>query len=397
MDFSLLISNRLNGQEFYKNSYYKFEKYSKLKQNYLKTHNEELLDFGIGEGDDMPPFEALDKLNKEVYKYENRIYADNGIDYFKQTAAIHLKEIYNVNINDPINQICHCMGAKSALCIIPLAFVSDNDIVISTTPGYEVLANMASWLHGKIYKVPLLEENNFIPDLDSIPSEIYQKCKLFIINTPNNPTGAVYDSKFFNKLIDLAIKYNFIIVNDNTYGYFTYNKKPHSLFNNENAYQCAIEIHSMSKIYNMTGMRIGFVVGNAQIIDIFKKVKDNVDSGQYIPIQLAASEAILSCNKYIARLKDKYYKRMKKVSKILNKYNITNTLSKGTFYLYVKVPNNFNNADEFTRFLLDNAGIFTIPFDEVDSYVRLSMTFKVKNSEEEFYQELENRLKRISK
>ena len=89
--------------------------------------------------------------------------------------------------------------------------------------------------------------------------------------------------------------------------------------------------------------------------------------------------------------------RMKKVSKILNKYNITNTLSKGTFYLYVKVPNNFNNADEFTRFLLDNAGIFTIPFDEVDSYVRLSMTFKVKNTEEEFYQELENRLKRISK
>ena len=104
--------------------------------------------------------------------------------------------------------------------------------------------------------------------------------------------------ELFEELLDLAIKYNFIIVNDNTYGYFTYNKKPHSLFNNEKAYQCAIEIHSMSKIYNMTGMRIGFVAGNAQIIDIFKKVKDNVDSGQYIPIQLAASEAILSCNKY---------------------------------------------------------------------------------------------------
>ena len=397
MDFSLLISNRLNGQDFYKNSYYKFEKYSKLKQNYINSHNEQLLDFGIGEGDDMPPFEALDKLNKEVYKYENRIYADNGIDYFKQTAAIHLKEIYNVNINDPINQICHCMGAKSALCIIPLAFVSDNDIIISTTPGYEVLANMASWLLGKIYKVPLLKENEFLPDLDQIPIDIYQRCKIFIINYPNNPTGAIASLKFYEKLVKLAIKYNFIVVNDNTYGYFTYNKKPLSIFNVENAYECAIEIHSMSKIYNMTGMRIGFVVGNEQIIDIFKKVKDNVDSGQYIPIQLAASEAILSCNKYITRLKDKYYKRMKRVCKILNKYNLTCFLSKGTFYLYLKVPENFNNADEFTRFLLDNAGIFTIPFDEVDSYVRLSMTFKVKNTEEEFYQELENRLKRISK
>lgn len=397
MDFSLLISNRLNGQDFYKNSYYKFEKYSKLKQNYINTHNEQLLDFGIGEGDDMPPFEALDKLNKEVYKYENRIYADNGIDYFKQTASIHLKEIYNVDVNDPINQICHCMGAKSALCIIPLAFVSDNDIIISTTPGYEVLANMASWLHGKIYKVPLLKENDFLPDLDQIPIDIYQRCKIFIINYPNNPTGAIASIKFYEKLVDLAIKYNFIIVNDNTYGYFTYNKKPLSILNIDKAYECAIEIHSMSKIYNMTGMRIGFVVGNEQIIDIFKKVKDNVDSGQYIPIQLAASEAILSCNKYIARLKDKYYKRMKRVCKLLNKYNLTCSLSKGTFYLYLKVPENFKNADEFTRFLLDNAGIFTIPFDEVNSFVRLSMTFKVKNTEEEFYQELENRLKRIAK
>lgn len=397
MNFNELISNRLGGPSFYQTNYYKFEKYSTLKNKWLSEHSEQLLDFGIGEGDDMPPFVSLDKLSKEIYKYENRVYSDNGIDFFKQTAAIHLKDVYNLDINDPINQINHVLGAKSALTILPLTFVSDDDIVITTTPGYQVLSNMASWLKAKIYNVPLLKENNFLPDLESIPEEVYKKTKIFSINYPNNPTGAIATRKFYNALIEKALKYNFIIVNDNTYGAFTYKSKPLSILSCKNAFDCAIEIHSMSKVYNMTGMRIGFVVGNTQIIDIFKKVKDNIDSGQYIPIQYAASEAILSANKYLERLKTKYYTRMKKVSKILNKHNLQCNVSKGTFYLYIKVPNNFSSGDEFTRFLLDNCGIFTIPFDEVEPFVRLSMTFKVKETDEQFYNELDNRLKRITK
>ena len=397
MDFNELISNRLGGPSFYKTSYYKFEKYSLLKSKWLNEHNEQLLDFGIGEGDDMPPFIALDKLSKEIYKYENRVYSDNGIDYFKQTAAIHLKDIYKLDINDPINQINHILGAKSALTIIPICFVSEGDIVITTTPGYQVLSNMASWLNAKIYNVPLLKENNYLPDLNSIPEEVYEKTKIFSINYPNNPTGAIANKKFYDELISKALKYKFLIVNDNTYGAFTYKNKPLSIMTCKNAFDCAIEIHSMSKVYNMTGMRIGFLVGNKQIIDIFKKVKDNIDSGQYIPIQYAASEAILSANKYLERLKNKYYIRMKKISKILNKYNLHCNISKGTFYLYIKVPENFSSGDEFTRFLLENCGIFTIPFDEVEPCIRLSMTFKVNGTEEEFYNELEERLKRIIK
>ena len=397
MNFNELISIRLGGPSFYQTNYYKFEKYCAIKKKWLSEHSEQLLDFGIGEGDDMPPFISLDKLSKEIYKYENRVYSDNGIDFFKQTAAIHLKDVYNLEIKDPINQINHILGAKSALTILPLTFVSDDDIVITTTPGYQVLSNMSSWLKAKIYNVPLLKENDFLPDLDSIPQEVYEKTKIFSINYPNNPTGAIATRKFYNSLIEKALKYHFIIVNDNTYGAFTYKGKPLSILSCKNAFDCAIEIHSMSKVYNMTGMRIGFVVGNSQIIDIFKKVKDNIDSGQYIPIQYAASEAILSANKYLERLKAKYLTRMKKVSKILNKYNLHCNVSKGTFYLYLKVPSNFSSGDEFTRFLLDNCGIFTIPFDEVEPCVRLSMTFKVKETDEQFYNELDNRLKRITK
>lgn len=397
MEFEKLISNRLGGKDFYQTGYYKFEKYANLKKQWLNTHSEKLIDFGIGEGDDMPPSFVLEKLSQEIYVYENRVYADNGIDYFKQTAAIHLREIYHVDVNDPLNQINHVLGAKSALTIIPLAFVSDGDIVIYTTPGYEVLPNMAGWLYGKPYPVCLKKENNYLPDLNSIPEEIYLKTKIFLVNYPNNPTGATANKKFYNQLIQLALKYHFIIVNDNTYGVFSYKNKPLSILSCKDAFKCCIEIHSFSKMFNMTGMRIGFVVGSSKIIDIFKKVKDNIDSGQYIPIQLAASEAILHEMKYLERLKNKYYQRMKKISRILNKYHFNTTLSSGTFYLYITIPSNFSTADEFARYLLDNCGIFVIPWDEVEASIRLSMTFSDEAGDEAIYELLDERLKRICK
>lgn len=396
MEMIDLISNRLGGPSFYLNSYYKFEKYSKLKESYLKEHKDSfILDFGIGEGNDLPPSDVLYTLSKECFVHKNRVYSDNGIDEFKFAASNHLKKIYNVEIKDPINQINHCIGAKSALTILPFALIEENDVIISTTPGYEVLANIGSWLKAKIYKVPLLKENNYLIDLDKIPEEIYKRCKIFSINYPNNPTGAVANKKFYEKLVKLALKYNFLIVNDAAYGPFTYKKNPLSIFNVKNAFDCAIEIHTLSKAYNMTGMRIGFVVGNEKIIDIFKKVKDNIDSGQYIPIQLAGIRALNNCDLYLEKLKNKYYNRLKNISRILNKHNLKCEVSKGTFYLYVKVPSTFKSADELTRFLLSNAGIFTIPFDEVEPYIRLSMTFNVLTNENDFYLELDNRLNKL--
>ena len=165
----------------------------------------------------------------------------------------------------------------------------------------------------------------------------------------------------------------------------------------KNAIDCCIEIHTLSKAYNMTGMRIGFVISNPTIIDIFKKVKDNIDSGQYIPIQKAAIEAYDNQDSYLYRLKSKYLNRMKNISRIFNKYGFDSTISKGTFYLYVKVPSFFKSADELCRFLLDNCGIFTIPWDEVEPHIRLSMTFKTTSKDEDFYSLLKERLQKISK
>ena len=170
MKYDKLISDRLGGKDFFKTSYYKFEKFNKLKKQYILENENELLDFGIGESDFMPYHEILDEFSKQIYVNGNQKYSDNGIEIFKDAARQHLKETYKLKTNDL--EINHVIGAKSALCIIPIAFISENDYVITTTPGYQVLSNMSKWLKAKIYEIPLLEENNYLPDLDKIDENI---------------------------------------------------------------------------------------------------------------------------------------------------------------------------------------------------------------------------------
>lgn len=391
MFYDKMISSSLGGADFYKNSYYKFEKYSELKRQYKNKYpNKFLFDFGIGEGDEMPPIEVLDELKKQIDVYENRVYADNGIEDLKKAALIHLKNIYGINFLNTAN-INHIMGAKSALSILPLAFVSPGEYVITTTPGYDVLGNFTKWINGNVYYAPLKSQNNFLVDLDNIPDNILRKTKIFIINYPNSPTGAIANKDFYKKLINLALKYNFLIVNDAVYG--TLASKPLSILSLPNALSCCIEIHSFSKAFNMTGMRIGFIVSNEKIIKIFKQVKDNLDSGQYIPIQYAAIKAIEIQDKYLPYLYQKYQNRKKLICDVLNKNNYNIDMTDATFYLYMKVPNEYSSAKEFCEFLLKEYQIFVLPWDEVEPYVRLSMTFINPYSDDiEYAQKLNQRL-----
>lgn len=397
MKLDEIISTRLGGKNFFKTSYYKFEKCNQLKQKYLKEKKLPLINFGIGESDQMPDLTILDELTKQSYVYENRIYADNGIDAFKIAAKKHLKAIYNVDCEKKHLKINHVMGAKSGLVIIPFSFISPGDYVIYTTPGYQVLPTIAQWLQAKLYEVPLLEENNYLPDLEAIPEEIYKKAKIFLVNYPNSPTGAIANVAFYRKLIKKALTYHFLIVNDCVYGPLTYHQKPLSIFNLAKSEKCCIEVHSLSKAFHMTGFRIGFVVANAALIHILKEIKDNMDSGQYIPIQYAAIKAYENEKNIIEKNKAFFYDRLLKVSQILNRYHLTCKVPEATFYLYVKAPKNFKTGEEFFLYLLNEGGIYTIPWDEVGPYVRFAMTYHIEENEEIFYQTLENRLKLLTK
>ena len=351
-----------------------------------------LIDFGVGEEKTMPDERILDSLKSSLSASKNHKYSDNEANELLKSAQNYLKRNFDVDVKD--KELMHVIGAKSILAMIPSLFINKDDYVVTLNPSYVILERAAKLRGAKIAYLPLKEDNQFYPNLDEISEEVWKKTKILNLNFPHNPTGATVDENFYKKAISLAKKYNFIIVNDAAYIGISYHK-PLSFLSIEGAKDVGIEVFSLSKSHNMTGFRIGFVAGNAHIIELLKLLKNNFDSGQYIPIQLAAKTA-LDNDDITENLKDKYLSRMKKIAMILFEHGLYAYIPYGTFYLYFKIPTkvkdqSFKTAHEFASFLLDRVGIMTIPYDEEGHYIRLSMTFEC-DDESSFYEDLRNRL-----
>jgi len=289
------ISERLGGASFGKSTViYKFELIKRAKAAARKAHPElSLIDMGVGEPD-WPADEIVVKtLAEEAGKPENRWYSDNGIPEFQEAAAGYLEKVYGVKGLVPSENIIHGIGSKPVLAMLPICFINPGDLLLTTVPGYPVTATYTRYLGGEVYNLPLLESNDFLPDLDSVPPAVLKKAKLLYINYPNNPTGAVATREFFRHAVDFALKNNVIVIHDAAYGALTYDGyKPLSLMSIEGAMDVAIEVHSLSKAFNMTGWRIGFVCGNSKAVKAYATVKDNTDSGQFRAIQKAGIKAL---------------------------------------------------------------------------------------------------------
>src|SRR5438067_2606531 len=203
--FQSLFADRIGGASYGKsNKIYKFEKIKRAKRAALAAHPErKLLDFGIGENDDMADPLVRESLKQEVDKLETRGYADNGIAAFKEAAAGFMKKVFGVTL-DPATEVNHAIGSKPALAMIPAAFVNPGDITLMTVPGYPVAGTHSKYYGGKVHDLPLREENGFYPDLAGIPPEIRKKAKLLVINYPNSPTGAIATRDFYQRVIDFA-------------------------------------------------------------------------------------------------------------------------------------------------------------------------------------------------
>jgi LL-diaminopimelate aminotransferase len=263
------------------------------------------------------------------------------------------------------------------------------------------MANVTRWLDGKVFEMKLTKENVFLPDFKKIPKKIIKKAKMMYINYPNNPTGAVADLNFYNKVVSFAKKNNIFVISDAAYLPLVFAKSDQiSFLKATGAMDVGVEVHTLSKGYNMTGWRIGFVAGNKDIISLFAKVKDVVDSGQFIPIQKAAITALKN-ERIVEQNNEKYYRRHDLISKALTSVGLLSKIPKGTFYQYVKIPDKnshgdvFQNAVEFSMYLLKKHQILVIPWDDAGNYVRFSMTFVAKTIEEEILvaDKLYNRLK----
>ncbi|MEN8255334.1 MAG: LL-diaminopimelate aminotransferase [Verrucomicrobiota bacterium] len=381
MNHEQLFAERIGGTQFGKSTeIYKFEKIKRAKAKVRKLHPDlEILDFGVGEPDQMAPAPIREALKAEVDKPGNRGYADNGIPGFKEAAATYMKEFFGVEL-DAAAEINHSIGTKPALAMLPLAFVNPGDLVFQTVPGYPVMATHAKYLGGEVVDIPLLEENAFLPDLGKIDPEQADRCKLFYINYPNNPTGAVATDGFYDELIAFAKKHNILIVQDAPYATLVYDGKRTSILQRPGAKECCIELHSMSKAYNMTGWRLAFFCGAEWAVDALATIKDNCDSGQFAAIQKAACAGIAD-ESLAEGICTHYERRLRKMVEILKGAGFDARMPGGTFYLYVKAPKGagdttFANAEEASLYLIENHGISTVPWDNTGPFIRFGAVFE---------------------
>ncbi|WP_010270074.1 LL-diaminopimelate aminotransferase [Paenibacillus senegalensis] len=386
-----LFAERIGGSNYGKGTaIYKFEKIKRAKAAARKEHPDvELLDLGVGEPDEMADEGIVRKLAEEAAKPENRGYADNGIAEFKEAAARYLKNVFGVEGIDADTEILHSIGSKPALAMLPSCFINPGDVTIMTVPGYPVLGTHTKYLGGEVYNVQLTKENNFLPDLDSIPADICQKAKLLYLNYPNNPTGASATEAFFAKVVEFAKKHDIVVVHDAPYSALTYDGlKPLSFLSVPGAKEVGVELHSLSKSYNMTGWRIGFIAGNPLVVKAFGDVKDNNDSGQFIAIQKAAAYG-LDNPQITEKIAEKYSRRHDMLVAALNEIGFTAEKPKGSFFLYVEAPKGieggqrFESGEDFSQYLIREKLISTVPWDDAGRFVRFSVTFQANGEEEE--------------
>jgi LL-diaminopimelate aminotransferase len=386
--FQELFADRIGGANYGKGTeIYKFEKIKRAKRAVMAAHPERpILDFGIGENDDMADALVREVAKREIDKLENRGYADNGIAAFKEAAANFMKKVFNVAL-DLEKEVNHAIGSKPALAMIPAAFINPGDITLMTVPGYPVAGTHTRYYGGNVHELPLREENGFYPDLDGIAEDVRQKAKLLVINYPNSPTGAVATREFYRRVIDFARQNKIVVVQDAAHILLSYGEAPLSFLQIDGAKDVGVEIHSLSKGFNMIGWRMAFVAGHARIVQAFADVKDNSDSGQFMAIQHAA-KAALDHAELGDRTRAKYHRRLKKLVDALNKVGFKANMPGGTYFLYAKAPRgcgerSFANAEAASQFLIGEQSVICVPWDNAGAYLRFSVTYLAKDEREE--------------
>jgi LL-diaminopimelate aminotransferase len=402
-----LFAERIGGSRYgLDTAIYKFEKIKRAKRAAQEARPDvELFDLGVGEPDEMAFPEVVNTLVTEAQKPENRGYSDNGGPRLKEAAAAYMEKVCGVKL-DPTRQILHSIGSKAALSILPAAFINPGDIALMTTPGYPVFGTHAKYYGGIVHNLPLLAENNFLPDLTNIPEPILKQAKVLVINYPNNPTGASATPAFFAEVVAFAKKNNLIVIHDAAYTALVFKGKPLSFLSTPGALDVGIELHSTSKTFNMTGWRCGFVAGNELIVKAYGDVKDNTDSGQFLGIQ-NASAYCFEHPEITEKIAAKYSRRMDLLVAALARLGFKVAKPDGSFFLYVKSPSSatkgaetipFKSGEEFSQWLIRENSVSTVPWDDAGAYVRFSVTFQAQSEKDEsrVVQALEKRLSHYS-
>jgi len=343
-----------------------------------KAKGEEVINFSVGDPDMPTPAPIIDALCQAAQEPANHRYPETeGLAELRQAIAGWYQGRFGVQL-DPDSEVLPLIGSKEGIAHIALCFIDFDDVALVPDPGYPVYSISTKLAGGSPYAMPLSEEKDFIPDLAAIPAHILKKAKLMWLGYPNNPTGAVASLDFFQKAVGFARQNDLVVCHDAAYTEIVFDDyQAPSFLQADGAKEIGVEFHTLSKSYNMTGWRIGMVVGNAKIVDALKKVKSNLDSGIPQAIQYAAIEALNGPQDYLPKKNAIYQRRRDLLIDILNNIGVQAKPPKGGIYIWAKVPEGYTSV-EFATELLDKHGVVVTPGTGFgkngEGYVRLSLT-----------------------
>ena len=356
---------------------YLFAAIDEMKQQAI-ARGVDIINLGIGDPDLPTPDPILERMQQAVTDPQHHQYpSSSGMLSFRAAVAGWYQRRFNVTL-DPKSEVVTLIGSKEGIGHVPMAFVDPGDVVLVPSPGYPVYPVSASFAGGIAHEMPLLKQNGFLPDLDAIPPDVARNAKLMFLNSPNNPTSVIADTAFFSRVIAFAKEHHVIVCHDAAYSEIFYDGlRPSSFLEAEGAMDVGIEFHSLSKTFNMTGWRIGFAVGRAEVIAGLSQIKSNMDSGQFQAVQEAGITALESDDRLTAGLRAIYQERRDVLVAGLRNLGLEFDTPSATFYVWIEIPKGYTSAS-FTAHLLEKAGIVTTPGNGFGSpgegYIRMALT-----------------------
>lgn len=327
----------------------------------VRARGVDIIDLGIGDPDLPTAPHIIEALQKAALDPENHRYPSyEGMAAFRQAAAEWYAKRFGVRL-DPEGEVLTLIGSKEGTAHVPFAFVNPQDVVLVPDPGYPVYAAGTWFAGGEVYSMPLRRENHFLPDLGVIPRDVARQAKMIFLNYPNNPTAAVATREFFKELVGFARQNNIIVCHDAMYSELRFDGfEPPSFLEVDGAREVGVEFHSLSKTYSMTGWRIGFAVGNAQILAGLGKVKTNVDSGVFQAVQHAGIAALTGPQEVVEANRATYQERRDVAVQGLKALGWEVDPPKATFFVWAPVPKGLDSRG-FAGRLLQEAGVVVTP------------------------------------
>ena len=343
-----------------------------------KAQGVEVISFGIGDPDLPTPDYVIDALTEAAHDSPNHRYPESeGLPEFRESVADWYSRRFGVTL-DSENEVTSLIGAKEGIGHVAFCFLDPGDVALVPDPGYPVYSMGTLFAGGENHFMPLTAENDWLPDIESIPDDIARKSKLIWLNYPNNPTGAVATLEYFGRAVEFAKRYDIAVMHDACYTEVAYDGyRPPSFLQADGAMDVGVEFHSLSKSFNMTGWRIGMAVGNAEMIDALLTIKSNLDSGVPQAVQRMAIEALWRPVESVDDRNAVYQARRDRIVPVLEGMGMTVDPPQAGLYIWARVPNGYESA-EFAERLLEDTDVLMIPGGNYgpsgEGYVRLSIT-----------------------